>query len=168
MSQTQEQSNKSAEQPTNTPVKKQQSTAIFDPMAQEELRETFDEPIATTLTGGKSTGTGLFQQGMADAFEEESKWDDRSAYESPKSLAQIRGFLASFDFTDRSDKSKAYATMANVHEDILRTQKEIYAIQETLSQIPASIRQQIQDDLLELSQFKIQTSDFMDDVRPTF
>ena len=171
MSQTQEQANTNAKSEQQQQQHKQpsrQSTAIFDPMAQEELRGSFDELGEENISVRPSQGTGLFQKGMAAAFEEESQLSTPEQYEPPVSLEKIRSFFASFDFSDRSDKSKSFAVISLIHEEILSVQGEITSIRDALVGASPFVRQQIFDELSELAHFQQQAADFMEEVRPSF
>ena len=170
MSQTQEQatSNTKTEQQPQQQQSKRQSTAIFDPLSQEELRSSFDENPEETISLRPSKGTGLFQQSMAAAFEEESNLSAQELYEPPAALDTIRRFFSSFDFADKSDKSKSFAVVSQIHQDVLSVQGEITSIRDALVGASPFVRQQIFDELSELAHFQQQAADFMEEVRPSF
>ena len=119
MSQSHDQATQSTDQTQIQTTKSPPSTRIRDAMAGEELRSAFDNDGQSLDSSVSPKGsTDIFRDGLAAAFAEENEQETVQKYDPPLLIGQIRGFFSSFDFEDRSDKTKGFMTVSEVHQNI--------------------------------------------------
>ena len=147
------------QQESNTSKPPVQQRVVHDALSQEEFRDVFHQTPDAEHKSEKGD-TSFFQEGMAAAFAEEAQ---QIPYEEPPQLSKIRAFFADYDFDDRSDKSKGFAIVSQVHADITSCK----TLLENMS-LQGYVPQQIREDLYQLSLFEAQTSTYLMETKPTF
>ena len=156
------QKTESTQQEPSTSNPSVQHRVVQDALSQEELRDVCLQNSSSERVAEKGD-TSFFQQGMAAAFAEE---EQKPLYEEPPLLSKIRVFFAEYDFDDRSDKSKGFAIVSQVHADInsCKILLESMALSLQGQQVPRKIR----EDLYHLSLFEAQASSYLLETKPTF
>ena len=145
---------------------KPRTTFIRDALAAEEIPSAFVPTNNNNHSDNreKTSDTGFFRDGLASAFALEEQ--PLQQYEVPVMLQQIRDFFANYDFADRSDKTKGFTIVSAVYSDMRSC--EVFLESMLSKKLSISVRQQIMDDLTNLSSFQAQAFDYMEEVRPTF
>jgi hypothetical protein len=169
MSQSHDQATESTDQNQTQPNTTRPSTKIRDALAGEELQSAFDQEVQSPESSVTPMGsTDVFRESLAAAFAEESEVEKTQRYEPPTLFEQLRGFFSSFDFEDRSDKTKGFMNMSEIHRDILTAKSELSNLGLTLAGLSMLDRNRIQADLYELASFQVRAADYMEETRPTF
>ena len=146
----------------------QTNHSIRDPLAQEEIRTSFQaSPTHTIQEQEPAKDTSSFRLGLAEAFAQEEGIQEDFSYVPPAQLATVRAFMSSFDFSDRNDPTARFEVVSGIHKDILDIQ---YIVKQTndRSSLSFQARQQLQEDLYLLETYRQQASDFMEETRPTY
>ena len=160
-----------ATQSKNTTTEPAQTNSVghsfADPMAREEIASSFDErPSSIQSNSSQSKDTSSFRLGLAQAFAQEEEIQEDFAYVPPVQLAKVQDFMSVFDFSDKNDAVRKFETVSSIHHDILTVQS---ILRDMSSQsLSFQARQQLQQDLYLLETFAKQTSDFMEETRPTY
>ncbi|MAA80373.1 MAG: hypothetical protein CL916_14050 [Deltaproteobacteria bacterium] len=166
MSQDQATESKTTNHEPASSVKKNHS--IHDPMAAEEIRTSFQEKSNRVIQSQKSTkDTSSFRLGLAEAFAQEEDIQEDFTYVPPAQLAKIRDFMSSFDFSNRNDPTHRFEIVSGVYNDIVDIQNIVRKMN-AQSSFDFQARQQLQEDLYLLETYRKQTSDFMEETRPTY
>ena len=140
---------------------------LHDAMATEEIRSAFEQDRTQEQSKDaleRSNDMGFFREGLASAFAMEEATP--KSYEPPPMLQTIQHFFDSYDFADRSDKTRGFTTVSGVYQDIRSCQAYLQSLQS--QNLSGAARQQVMDDLAQLSSFQVQAFDYMEEVRPTF
>lgn len=141
--------------------------SFVDPMAREEIGTSFDEsPSRAQSDLFQSKDTSSFRLGLAQAFAQEEEIQEDFAYVPPAQLAKVQEFMSVFDFSDKNDAVRKFETVSSVHHDILTVQSMVNNM--SSQSLSFQARQQLQQDLYLLETFAKQTSDFMEETRPTY